>query len=97
MEAHLEWRDVFLVLVAGPWVITVADIETYGSGAARAYLRGWLASTDYGTSCRVPGDDHPRADDEEDVGVLCRSKAEAVAVIRALLAVRGVDCPPAPE
>lgn len=96
MEAHLEWRDEFLVLVAGPWTLTVADIEEYSSGKACAFVRGWLAGS-YGANARTPADGHPRAEEEQDVEILCASKAEAVAVIRALLAVRGVDCPPAPE
>ncbi len=44
MEAHLEWRDEFLVLVAGPWTLTVADLEEDDTGTARAFVRGWMAS-----------------------------------------------------
>lgn len=98
MNATLEWRNEWLILVAGPWRLTVANIEPDEDGIVRAHIFGWIA-TEWGAITPDPGGDDHSAGEEpyERCDVPCRSPAEAIAVIRALLALRGVDCPPHPR
>lgn len=94
MNATLVWESDWLVLIAGPWRLSVADIEVYSDGTALAHIFGWMPQ-DFGTITPQPGsDDHNGMEEMADrCEIPCTSRAEAVAVIRALLAVRGVECP----
>ena len=92
MTATLRWDDDWLRLDCGPWSIAVADIEIYTDGTAQAYLAGWIGGSVLPGDCqRFSDGGHPGSDHGQEIQ--CASRAEAVAVIRALLALRGVDVP----
>lgn len=94
MNATLVWESDWLVLIAGPWRLSVADIEVYSDGTALAHIFGWMPSR-LGALTPPPESEEHKGWEEpcERCEILCRSRTEAVAVIRALLAVRGVECP----
>lgn len=92
MIATLRWDGDWLRLDCGPWSIAVADIEVYEDETATAYLAGWVGGDVLPGDCTpVVGGGHFNTDSGQEVA--CATRAEAVAVIRALLGLRGVDVP----
>jgi len=87
LPARLEWDcdGTWLVLCAGPWRLSVADIETHDQGAT-LYLHDWTRTDP--TEHTIHG-----RDGESTQEVLCRSVAEARLVCARMLDVRGVTVP----
>ena len=98
LNAHLEWDDDWLVLHVGCWRMSVADVEDFSDGGFRAHLHGWVNPTSAASMPHIPDDlqNHHHIDDGHRGYIDCLSREEAYAVIRALLAVRGVSAPPHP-
>lgn len=102
LTGSLEWVDDWLVLTCGPWRFAVADIEVFSDGTAMAHLTGWMHAergriardADTVIANDEHGDDHAEPLNRCDIP--CRDRAEALAVVAALLAVRGIRVPEAP-
>lgn len=77
---NIKWDDDWIYGYIGTQQIPLADIERLDSGEAIAHVHHWR--------------DVGRGDHGTGVGIHCRSTAEAVAVIQALLGVRGVQVLP---
>jgi len=87
IRAHLEWDHdgTWLVLCAGPWRLSVADIEAHDGGAI-LYLHDWT---------RTDPAEHtlPGKSGEASQSVACRSVEEARLICARLLDLRGVEVP----
>ena len=106
MDCSLVWdasgADAWLVLRAGPFAVRVAYIEVYTTDkTAMAFLYSWTVAPDDAWIAACPDssreEGRPSRWTHEDYGAIeipCRSADEAESVIRALLAIRGVDVPP---